>query len=619
MLPNRYPLWKNLLLIILVVLGILYAAPNLFGDTPAVQISATDDAPINQSLVQQITSSLATHQLKANNIEVNPKNILLRFPTTDQQLAAKDLLKNTLGDNYTAALNLAPATPAWLRSLGAHPMKLGLDLRGGIHFTLDVDMDGVMAQRTQGLQRNIMDSLRDENIRYSNIISKGPNNLLIQFRDKDNFQHGLNFLRTRFQELQLTPKDSSQNYQIFAQITPNALDTIRQNVIDQTMTTLRNRVNELGISEATVQQAGSNRITIEMPGVLDTAHAKQILGGTATLELHMVDTEHDPRLAATEGDSLGSKIYMFDALPVLLKNQVILSGNSITNAQASFDENGRPAVDITLGGGGEALFHQTTAMNIGKPMAIVYIESKVRDDIKNGVPTKVRTRDEKVISVATIRSALNNNFQITGLRNVEEAQNLALLLRAGALPATVSIVEEKTLGPKLGMENIKKGILSVEIAMLIVIVFMAFYYGIFGLIADLALVINMVLLVALLSLLGMTLTLPGIAGIVLTVGMAVDANVLIFERIREELRNGTSPQASINAGYERAFTTIVDANVTTLIVALVLFGVGTGAVKGFAVTLSIGILTSMISAIAITRALVNYIYGCRHKKLSIGI
>jgi preprotein translocase subunit SecD len=399
-------------------------------------------------------------------------------------------------------------------------------------------------------------------------------------------------------------------------ISEQGIDNMRQGIMDQTMTTLRNRVNELGISEATVQQSGLSHISVEMPGVLDSARAQQILGGTATVEMRMVDVEHDPH-----APTLGSTLYDDNGKPVLLKNQVILSGSSITDAQASADESGLPAVNISLGGGSEALFHRTTALNIGKPMSIVYVENKIKEhNDGKGHITKTNVKSERIISVATIRSALPNNFQITGLGSAEEAQNLSLLLRAGALPATINIIEERTLGPKLGLDNINKGIFSVKIGMAIVIVFMALYYGVFGLISDLALLCNMLLLIALLSALGMTLTLAGIAGIVLTVGLAVDSNVLIFERIREELRNGAQIQTAIFSGFDRAFVTIVDANITTLIVALVLFGIGTGPVKGFAVTLSVGILTSMISAMGITRALVNLTYGRRKvKKISIGL
>lgn len=616
---NHYPLWKNLLLIAIVVIALIYALPNFYGDQPAIQITETNHSEITNTLVQKIDSVLHTNQIKTNGIKQETKSLFIRFTDTDTQLKAKDLLKDTLGDNYTVALNLAPKTPAWLQALGATPMKLGLDLRGGIHFTLDVDVNSVVTQRLQGLQHSIADELRDQNIRYTEMNKQGAQSLWIAFRDEANLNDARSYLTSHFRQFKITPNIKEGRYSLTLSISSQGIADMSQSIMDQTMTTLRNRVNELGISEATVQQVGETRISVEMPGVLDSAHAKQILGGTATLDFHMADTDHDPHnpLAA-----LGSTVYDYQGNPVLLKDQIILSGNSITDAQASADESGRPAVSISLGGGGEALFHRTTALNVGKPMAIVYVESKmVEHKDPQGHIIKTNTKTQRVISVATIRSALANNFQITGLSNVEESQNLALLLRAGALPATTSFVEERTLGPKLGMDNINKGIFSIKIGIVIVVLFMALYYSVFGLIADLALICNMLLLIALLSALGMTLTLPGIAGIVLTVGLAVDANVLIFERIREELRNGASNQASILAGFDRAFATIVDANVTTLIVALVLFGLGTGPVKGFAVTLSVGIITSMISAIAITRALVNVVYGQKRnvKKLAIGL
>lgn len=617
---NKYPLWKNLLLILLVVFGLMYAAPNCFVEDSAVQISSSNNAALDPSLSDTVQTILQTNHLLYKTLEPQKQGILLRFNDTDTQFKAKDLLYNALGDDYTVALNLAPSTPAWLEALGATPMKLGLDLRGGIYFSLDVDIDGVIAQRTEGISKNIATTLREANVRYLDIVKQKNDVILLKFRDATVLDAARTVLTKQFRELKLLTDRSYGDTVLLAQITPDSLQTMRQAIMEQTMTTLRNRVNELGIVEATVQQQGSNRISVELPGILDSTRAKQILGGTATLEFHLADIEHDPRSAIAGFVPAGSALFNYEGRPVLLKNQVVLTGSSITNAQASFGEDGRPAVDISLGGGGESLFHRVTAQNIGKPLAIVFVESKVDTQIIDGKSTKIHRKQQRVISIATIRSALPNNFQITGLTDANESSNLALLLRAGALPAGIDIVEERTLGPKLGMENIKKGIFSVELGLAIVVIFMALYYRLFGLIADVGLVINMILLVALLSLLGMTLTLPGIAGIVLTVGMAVDANVLIFERIREELRHGLPIQASIHAGYERAFATIVDANVTTLIVALVLFGLGTGPVKGFAVTLTVGLLTSMVSGIGITRALVNAIYGGRvAKTLSIGI
>lgn len=619
---NKYPLWKNLLLIFIAVLGFIYALPNLYGDNPAVQVSAIGKLQITDTTLNEVVAAFKQTGVRYKTAEQKKQELLIRFFDTDEQLRAKDLLKNKLGDNYIVALNIAPATPSWLLALSAEPMKLGLDLRGGIHMTLDVDVSSALKQRAEGITRNLATELREANIRYLNIKSQKNGDISLGFNDQDTLAKAQQLMRSRFPELVAkapTEKDKV-NFQLLVERNPAALTDLRQSILDQTMTTLRNRVNELGIAEAVVQQQGANRISVDLPGIQDSARAQEILGGTATLEFRMVDQEHDARTAVAGIAPAGTTVYDYEGRPILLKNQIILTGSSITNASAGFSEDGRAAVNVQLGGGGEALFHRLTAQNVGKLMAIVYVESKV--DIKTvaGKEVKTRRKVERVISAATIRSALPNNFQISGLTDPQESQKLGLLLRAGALPANIDVVEERTLGPKLGLENIKKGLLSIEIGLGLVILFMALYYRTFGLIANIGLLLNMLLLVGILSILGNTLTLPGIAGIVLTVGMAVDANVLIFERIREELRAGVSIQTSIHAGYERAFATIVDANITTLIVALVLFGIGTGAVKGFAITLSLGLLTSMLTAITFTRALVNASYGGRQvKKLSIGI
>lgn len=618
---NKYPLWKNLSLIAIVILGFIYALPNIYGDDPALQISTTGKMQLTDNTLEQLSNMLKQAGIRYKSEQLKNNEILFRFFDTDEQLRAKDLIKNNLNDNYIVALNIASSTPGWLSVLGAEPMKLGLDLRGGIHLTLDVDVNSVLAQRAEGVSRNLATKLREANIRYQDIQQQKNGEIIARFRDENALNQTIDLIRRDFPELLAKKIPSNGTFELLLQRNPNTVADLRQSIIDQTMTTLRNRVNELGIAEAIVQQQGLTRISVDLPGIQDSARAQEILGGTATLEFRMVDQDHDAVNAAASGNiPLGSSLYEYEGRKLLLKNQVILTGSSITNASAGFSEDGRPAVNVQLGGGGEALFHRVTAENIGKLMAIVYVETKTDLKTIDGQQTKVRRKVERIISAATIRSALPNNFQISGLTDQQEALKLSMLLRAGALPASIDVVEERTLGPKLGLENIKKGILSIEVGMGIVILFLALYYRVFGLIANVALVLNMVLLVAVLSILGMTLTLPGIAGIVLTVGMAVDANVLIFERIREELRNGASLQTSIHAGYERAFATIVDANITTLIVALVLFGIGTGAIKGFAVTLSFGILTSMLTAISITRALVNVVYGKRNvKKLSIGI
>ncbi|MDX2165225.1 MAG: protein translocase subunit SecD [Gammaproteobacteria bacterium] len=617
---NRYPLWKNILLCVIVILGMIYASPNLFGEDASVQISGKHGALINSSVLTQIENVLSEQKLVYKSASLDSQNILVRFNDTDTQLKASDYIKATLGDDYTVALSLAPATPAWLTAIGATPMKLGLDLRGGVHFLLNVDVDSVISHRQQGVITNITADLRDKRIRYSNIVLQNDNSILLTFREADQKDAALSYMRDEFPDLTVTDTSAGNVLSLSAALNQMGLQKVRENTLDQTMTTLRNRVNELGVSEAIVQQQGNDRVSVDLPGIQDTAHAKDILGGTATVEFRMVDTARVASMGPGGFAPPGTTAYQFEGRTVLLNNQVLLTGSSITDASSSFDDSGRPSVNIHLGGGGEGLFNRTTAQNIGNPMATVFIETTFDTQMVNGKPTKVPKKTEKIINIATIQSALGNNFQVTGLGSSREAKNLALLLRAGALPAAINYEEERTVGPTLGQENIHKGVLSIEVAMGIIIVFMALYYQVFGVIADIGLLLNLVLLVSLLSLLGMTLTLPGMAGIVLTVGLAVDANVLIFERIREELRNGVSPQASILHGYERAFVTIVDANVTTLIVAMVLFGIGTDAVKGFAVTLTLGVLTSMITGIMFTRAMVNAIYGSRTvQKLSIGI
>jgi preprotein translocase subunit SecD len=616
---NKYPLWKNIFLAIILVLGFIYAAPMLYGEDPAVQVTLNSGVRPAADLVNKITAALHNANLANKSIQQENQTVLIRFTDTDTELKARDVLQAMLGDDYTVAVNIAPATPNWLVALGAQPMKLGLDLRGGVHFALQVDTDAVVEQRMQGIVKNISDVLRQANIRYTAVVQQ-QNQVMVGFREAQAQADALTLLQRQFPELQFVQQNQGDRYQLIGVWSPQGLVKLQQTAIDQTMTTLRNRVNELGVAEPVVQQQGPDRISVDLPGIQDTARAQQILGGTATLEFRLVDTTHDPRSAIGGMTPAGSILYNYNGMPVLLKDQIILTGNSITDASSSFGEDGRPSVNISLGGGGESYFHRITGENIGKPLAIVYVETKIQNQVVNGQTIKVPKKVERVISIATIQSALPSNFQITGLTDAQESRNLSLLLRAGALPAPISIVEERTIGPQLGAENIHMGVVSIVAGFILAVVFMAFYYSVFGLIADLALAMNLVLLVAVLSILGMTLTLPGMAGIVLTVGMAVDANVLIFERIREELRNGNSIQASIQAGYERAFATIVDANVTTLIVALVLFGIGTGAVKGFAVTLSLGLLTSMLTGLMFTRAIVNAVFGGRTvKKLPIGI
>jgi preprotein translocase subunit SecD len=617
MVLNRFPLWKYLLVIFVVAIGFLYAAPNLYGDDPAVQISGANPTTIpNEETIQTIKQTLQTAQIDFKNIEYQDRSLLVRFTSNDVQLKAKELIQDTLGENYLVALNLAATTPHWLKVIGAMPMKLGLDLRGGVHFLMQVDVDSVIKQRIEGDLNGVSQVLRTEHIRYADINRQGDSGIVLQFRNDEALKEAYSLLSQRFPEFSWKKDKLS----LQAQLSPVYLQQERQDILEQAMNTLRHRVNELGVSEAVVQQQGASRIVVDLPGIQDATLAKNILGKTATLEFHMVDTQDDARSVLNGMSVPNAKVYDYEGQPVLLSNPIILRGSSIVSASSGMGEDGRPNVNVRLGGSGDALFTQTTAENIGKPMAVLFVDVKSETKDVNGEKEINYITERKVISVANIQSALGNSFQITGLSSQDEARTLALLLRAGALPAAVTVIEEREIGATLGKQNIDKGVLSVVVGFVLVVIFMALYYGVFGLFADVALGMNLVLIVAIMSLLGATMTLPGIAGIVLTVGIAADSNVLIFERIREELRNGIGIQASIHAGYERAFVTIVDANMTTLIVAIVLFGLGSGVVKNFAITLTIGIITSMFTAITGTRALVNFVYGARPvKKISIGL
>lgn len=620
-LINRYPLWKYLLIILVIAASFLYAAPNLYGEYPAVQIMGANSAVVDDKTLATATNALESAGITYKDTLFQDRTLLFRFTSTDVQLKAKEVIQQALGDNYLVALNLSPATPAWLKSIGAVPMKLGLDLRGGVHFLLQVDVDSVMKQRVEGDLRGIGQALRNEHIRYSGINRKSDNQIMLQFKAQDALNDAYSFVSRSYNEFTWEKQTVGTDFILLGTLSPKAIFDARQETLEQAMNTLRNRVNELGVSDAVVQSQGESRVSVDLPGVQDTAEAKNILGKTATLEFRMVDVEHDAASAARDGIAPpDTHLYMYHDQPILLKNQIILRGSSIVTATSGYGEDGRPNVSVRLNGAGESLFTTATAENIGKPMAVVYVEVKSTPTMENGKQVINYQTIRNIISVATIQSALGNNFQITGLNGQNEARNLALLLRAGALPAPVTIIEERQVGPSLGEQNIHMGILSVEVGMVLVIIFMALYYGFMGLIADLALAMNLVLIVALLSLLGATLTLPGIAGIVLTVGLAVDANVLIFERIREEIRRGMGVQGSIHAGYERAFTTIFDANITTLIVMMILFSLGSGVIKGIAITVTIGTITSMFTAITGTRAIVNLIYGGRPiKHLSIGV
>jgi len=609
---NQYPAWKYTLILVLLLVGILYALPNLYGEDPAVQISASRGTPLGDTVEGTVKTSLAESKLESKSMELTENRLLVRFNNTEDQLAAADVIKQALGADYVVALNLAPSTPHWLQDIGALPMYLGLDLRGGVHFLMEVDMDAAIKKALQRYSSDLRTVLRDAKVRYLSISTRGDQ-LVIKFRSAEDRSKGMDSIHEEYPDLQLKEAEQGDSPVLDVMLSESEMRETRKLALQQNITTLRNRVNELGVAEPIIQQQGDRRVVVQLPGVQDTAAAKKILGATATLEYRAVDTEHDVEAALKGKVPPGSRLYKTrDGRPYLLKNRVIVTGDQIINARSGFDNNsGSPQVSVTLDGKGARKMLEFTKENVGKPMAVVFIENKTTTRMVDGKPQISNQEVQEIISVATIRDVFSKKFQTTGLDSPEEAHELALLLRSGALAAPIRIIEERTVGPSLGAENIEQGFESVVIGFVLVLVFMAVYYKVFGLVADLALAFNLVLIVALLSLLQATLTMPGIAGIVLTVGMAVDANVLIFERIREELRNGNTPQASIHAGYAKAFSTIADANVTTLIAGVVLFSFGTGPIKGFAVTLSLGIITSMFTAIMGTRAVINLAYGGR--------
>ena len=608
---NQYPLWKYLLLVFALVIGLIYALPNVYGEDPALQISGTRNATLDASSKDKVVSALDAAKIPVKTAELKPEQLLIRFNDTESQLKAVDYVKSALGTGYIVALNLAPATPDWLNKMNALPMYLGLDLRGGVHFLMEVDMKAALEKAIERYSNDIRTLLRDERIRYA-MIRAEEQGVRVMFRSQEDREQSRTVLNKELPLLALEDIDA-ENPGLLAKLDEQEIRDIEAFALQQNILTLRNRVNELGVAEPVIVQQGSQRIVVQLPGVQDTAEAKRILGATATLEYRAVDYEHDVQSAVAGSVPAGSRLYKDrDGNPVLLKKAVIVTGDQIINANSGLDQqSGSPQVSVMLDAKGARSMLKFTKKNVGKPMAVVFIENKNETTLIDGVPVTSNKKIEEVISVATIRDVFSKRFQTTGLDSPKEAHELALLLRSGALAAPVNIVEERTIGPSLGKDNIEQGFNSVIIGFLAVLVFMALYYKVFGLVADLALTLNLVLIVAILSLLQATLTMPGIAGIVLTVGMAVDANVLIFERIREELRNGNSPQASIQAGYEKALSTIADANITTLIAAVVLLSYGTGAIKGFAVTLAIGIVTSMFTAILGTRAVINLIYGGR--------
>ncbi|HYW76869.1 MAG TPA: protein translocase subunit SecD [Gammaproteobacteria bacterium] len=608
---NQSPAWKYLLLAFFVIVGTLYALPNLFGEQPALQIT-TQSGQVSSQLADQAKNELKSAGLSYQRVSRQPQSILIRMPSTQSQLKGADVLKRKLPSNATVALNLAPRTPGWLRDIGASAMPLGLDLRGGVYFLLKVDIKAALKNSLSRYETDLPTFLRKQDIRYAGARNEGDK-IDVLFRNTASRDKALKAASGEFRNLTFKDATVNGNPALTAQLSQQEVQRIRQFAIKQNLTTIRNRVNELGVSEPVVQQQGPQHIVVQLPGVQDSAQAKNVLGATATLEFHLVDEQHDAQAAEQSGNvPSGDELYKTrNGRPVLIKRDVIATGDQLVDASYGMDhQSGSPAVFVTLSSTAADKMLKTTEHNIGHRMAVLYIQNRVDTVYENGKPHRIHHTIKQVISDATIQGVFSKRFQITGL-SVHEARNLALLLRAGALAAPVEIVQERTIGPSLGKDNIQKGLDAVLIAFVAVVLFMAFYYRAFGLIADMALVLNLVLIVAAMSLLQATLTLPGIAGIVLTIGMAVDANVLIFERIREEIKAGSTPQASINAGYDKAFATIADSNITTLVAGLVLFIFGTGPIKGFAVTLSIGIVTSLFTAIVGTRALVNLLWGGR--------
>jgi preprotein translocase subunit SecD len=615
---NKYPIWKNLLILAVVVLAFIYAAPNLYPPDSAIQVTPSRaGAEMSERTLDDVRKALDAADIEYFGEEVTGSTALFRLASTDAQLPAKAAIQRRLGDDYIVALNLAPTTPQWLVDLGAGPMTLGLDLSGGVHFLMEVDMAEYVKGRMTNYREDLRNSLREEDIKYR-IIVADDTKLRLSFRKEELRTEARAFVNRSYPgEFLIQEEEVDGNFDLLLSVTEQQVKEFEDYAVKQNLMTLRNRVNELGVAEPLVQRQGRNRIVVELPGVQDTAEAKKILGKAANLEFRL-EAESGASRFATEEYTFRSE----GGRTARLENKVITTGDSVTNASSSFDENSFPQVNISLDSKGGAMMTQVTKRAVQRRMAVLFVERKPKTtyEMVDGVeqPKTIQVVEKSIISLATIQSVLGNSFRITGL-GAAEAPELALLLRAGALAAPMDFVEERTVGPSLGAENIEKGALSVGAGLLLVLVAMIVFYRVFGLVANIALAINLTLLVALMSLIGATLTLPGIAGIVLTVGMAVDANVLIFSRIREELTNGRSPQQAIHEGYDRAFLTIFDANITTLIVAVILFAVGTGPVKGFAVTLSFGILTSMFTAIMVTRAMTNFIYGGRNvSSLSIG-
>ena len=609
-----FGIWKYFLILIVLSFGIIYALPNLYAPDPAVQISYNDstlspDIKLQKRLTKVLEAN--TSENKVPEVEIHENYALIRLASSKEQLRVKELF-STVGDDLIVALNLAPTTPQWLKNIGGEPLKLGLDLRGGVHFLMEVDTQKALNNRQNGTLLDIRRKLRGEKIRYNSLFVEKDQAIKLKVTQESVFDKATELLEDNYPQFTISYTEIGNQFEISLRLTEQEIEQIEADAIDQNLTTIRNRVNELGVSEPIVYRQGKKRIVVQLPGIQDTAEAKKILGKTATLEFHL-EAEHDtPRTRKTSYPHRDKRMGVSE-----LQDQIIISGDQVATAQASFDENGIPQVNITLDGTGGARMHRTTRDKIGKRLGVLFVEQKnktsyARDAQGNQVAIQQTFETKEIISLATIQAALGTKFRITGLDSPQESSELALLLRAGALAAPMRFVEERTVGPSLGKDNINAGILSMELGMALVLLFTLFYYRIFGVAACLALGTNIVLLVAIMSILSATLTLPGIAGIVLTVGMAVDANVLIFSRIKEELKKGTEPLQAIDQGYDKAFLTILDANLTTLLVAVILYSFGTGPIKGFSVTLSIGIITSMFTAILGTRGFIYLVY--RNKK-----
>lgn len=613
---KSFPLWKHLLVLFALVIGLLYSLPNLYPPDSAVQISGESGGQVmSEEILNKALSALDAAGISYKSAENNDSSLLIRLNDSSQQLSAKEVIHTGIGDGFVVALNLAPNTPAWLSSIGAEPMKLGLDLSGGIHFLLEVDTQFAIERRLDAYLSEVRKQLREGNIR--GMVSADEQGITAKFQSSDLQNQAYNLIRKEIPDLSATRDQKNKEYSVHWHIGDALQQQIASDTVSQNLTALRNRVNELGVSEPLVQRQGANRIVVQLPGVQDSAMAKRIIGKIANLEFRMEARDDSPSETfplRRGGQTRGT---------ASLERTIVITGDQVSNATSGFDENGRPQVSITLDGQGGRQMHAATKSNIGRNLGVLFIERKQRTRVvidEAGEKQQVREPyfEREIISLATVQSALGTQFRITGLGSQQEAQELGLLLRAGALTAPIDFVEERTIGPSMGAENIRLGINSIAFGLGIVMLFMLLYYRVFGILANLALTLNIIILVAVMSLVSATLTLPGIAGIVLTIGMAVDANVLIYERIREELRNGLTPHQAISAGYDRAFTSIFDSNITTLIAAIILFAVGTGTVKGFAITLSIGIATSMFTAIVGTRSILTLIYGNRPiKKLAI--